>query len=208
MAATGLESEAARAHICRALSDGAIQIRVKLGKHTSSPMRPPERSLEGSLFIPMDLKPEDLDWANSRPTEAWKVPREAYRPPGYWHLDWIELFRADVTNVLCEAAAQSAPARQISDQPATATPDRSGTADIGCSESTVRNPSVARLGRRRGRRPLKLETTKEAMRRDIQAGRVTIDGLTNMFEKNLSEDYGVSRDTARKARDAVLSELS
>ena len=32
--------------------------------------------------------------------------------------------------------------------------------------------------------------------------------LENMLEKNLAANYGVSRDTARKARKAVLSELN
>jgi DNA-binding GntR family transcriptional regulator len=45
------------------------------------------------------------------------------------------------------------------------------------------------------------------MRNDIQQGRRTLAELEIMLEKNLSELYGVSRDTARKARRAVLSEF-
>jgi hypothetical protein len=45
------------------------------------------------------------------------------------------------------------------------------------------------------------------MRDDIQQGRRTVAQLEDMFEKDLSANYGVSRDTARKARKAVLSEL-
>jgi hypothetical protein len=45
------------------------------------------------------------------------------------------------------------------------------------------------------------------MRADIRLGRQTPDGLKDMLEKNLVTNYGVSRDTARKARDAVLSEM-
>jgi transposase len=44
------------------------------------------------------------------------------------------------------------------------------------------------------------------MRRDIREDRQTADTLNGMPEKNLASIYGVSRDTARKARDAVLSE--
>lgn len=44
------------------------------------------------------------------------------------------------------------------------------------------------------------------MRNDIQHGRHTVAELENMLEKNLATNYGVSRDTARKARDAVLLE--
>ena len=58
-----------------------------------------------------------------------------------------------------------------------------------------------------GRRPKKLDQVKEAMREDIRLGRKTPDGLRDMLEKELAAGYGVSRDTARKARDAVLSEM-
>ena len=46
------------------------------------------------------------------------------------------------------------------------------------------------------------------MRNDIQHGRYTVAQLENMLEKDLEANYGVSRDTARKARNAVLSELN
>jgi DNA-binding GntR family transcriptional regulator len=46
------------------------------------------------------------------------------------------------------------------------------------------------------------------MRNDIQQGRLTVAELENMLEKDLAARYGVSRDTARKARNAVLSELN
>jgi DNA-binding GntR family transcriptional regulator len=45
------------------------------------------------------------------------------------------------------------------------------------------------------------------MRDDIQQGRRPVAELKNMLEKNLQEAYGVSRDTARKARRVVLSEF-
>ena len=40
------------------------------------------------------------------------------------------------------------------------------------------------------------------MKNDIRQGRRTVAELTNMREKDLAE-YNVSRDTARKARNAV-----
>jgi DNA-binding GntR family transcriptional regulator len=46
------------------------------------------------------------------------------------------------------------------------------------------------------------------MMNDIQQGLFTVAQLEDMREKNLDEKYGVSRDTARKARNAVLSELN
>ena len=46
------------------------------------------------------------------------------------------------------------------------------------------------------------------MRDHIRLGQLTPLELENMLEKNLATKYGVSRDTARKAREAVLSELN
>jgi hypothetical protein len=91
----------------------------------------------------------------------------------------------------------------------------------GAGLSTGENPiggdsssSTARVGpvpddrtRRGGRKPKKLEQAREAMRGDILAGRLTSVGLRDMLEKDLAASYGVSRDTARKARDVVLSEM-
>ncbi|MGO9047646.1 MAG: hypothetical protein ACLQFW_12280 [Xanthobacteraceae bacterium] len=73
--------------------------------------------------------------------------------------------------------------------------------DIVRSAVTLTEP------RRRGPKPTKLEKTKEKMRRDVQEGRQTADALENMLEKDLASSYGVSRDTARRARNAVLSEI-
>jgi hypothetical protein len=67
--------------------------------------------------------------------------------------------------------------------------------------------AVAPEVRRRGPKPRKLEKTKQAMKRDTREGRLTPTGLREMLEKALEERYGVSRDTARKARNAVLSEI-
>jgi DNA-binding GntR family transcriptional regulator len=43
---------------------------------------------------------------------------------------------------------------------------------------------------------------------DLRHGRRTPAELETMLEKNLAATYGVSRDTARKARTAVLAELN
>jgi hypothetical protein len=76
------------------------------------------------------------------------------------------------------------------------------------THSVANSPTPARthLARPRGRKPKKLARVKEAMMEDIRLGRQTPNGLKNMLEKDLVAGYGVSRDTARKARDAVLSE--
>lgn len=112
VAATGCSQEEVEADICGAMIDGAIKIRCKPRKHLHSPMRPPKTPLEGIFQVPDDLKPDDLDWANSRPTQPWLVPRGAYRPCGHWHLDWIKLLKADVTNALCSAPGKAKPASE------------------------------------------------------------------------------------------------
>jgi len=68
-------------------------------------------------------------------------------------------------------------------------------------------PAPTHSARPRGRRPKKLDQVKAAMREDIRHGQKTPDGLKNMLEKDLATGYAVSRDTARRARDAVLSEM-
>jgi hypothetical protein len=73
--------------------------------------------------------------------------------------------------------------------------------------ATGRIAPTAAGGRRRGKPPLKLEAVKRAMKSDLESGRRTSDDLRAMLEKNLSEAYNVSRDTARRARAAVLSEF-
>jgi hypothetical protein len=45
------------------------------------------------------------------------------------------------------------------------------------------------------------------MRGDIRDGQRTAESLRAMLEKELETTYGASRDTARKARTAVLSEF-
>jgi hypothetical protein len=64
-----------------------------------------------------------------------------------------------------------------------------------------------RVGKR-GPKPVKLEATKTRMRDDLANGRLTKMELRDMNEEALAETYGgVSRETARKARDAVLLEF-
>jgi hypothetical protein len=75
------------------------------------------------------------------------------------------------------------------------------------SIATSPTPAPTHSARPRGRRPKKLDQVKAAMREDIWLGQKTPDGLRDMLEKDLAAGYGVSRDTARRARDAVLSEM-
>jgi hypothetical protein len=71
------------------------------------------------------------------------------------------------------------------------------------SSAGSKNSAEANLKRPRGARPKKLERVKEAMRNDIRQGRRTWAELSDMHEKDLAAEYQVSRDTARKARNAV-----
>jgi hypothetical protein len=64
-----------------------------------------------------------------------------------------------------------------------------------------------RVGRR-GPKPVTLEATKTKMRDALVNGRLTKTELRGVKEESLAKHYGgVSRETARKARDAVLSEF-
>lgn len=60
---------------------------------------------------------------------------------------------------------------------------------------------------RSGRKPEKRELTKAAMRSDLQEKRLTRAELEGMTEVGLAARYRVNRETVRKAREAVLSEL-
>jgi hypothetical protein len=95
------------------------------------------------------------------------------------------------------SAASTKPANHLA-------PD--GTIPIPCAAS--KSPVKAGLGRPRGAKPKKLEQVKEAMRNDIRQGRRTVAELSNMREKVLAAEYGVSRDTARKARVGICREFN
>jgi hypothetical protein len=83
-----------------------------------------------------------------------------------------------------------------------------GVSDGIAQPATIKEPpSIAFNVRKRGRLPLKLQQAKEAMQRDLHEGRENLASLRAMLEKNLAQKYGVSRDTARKARRGVLSEF-
>ena len=59
------------------------------------------------------IKPADLDWEQSRPLKPWLVKRGKYELAGFWILDWIELSRTDVANVLCAGGqAEGTPSPQ------------------------------------------------------------------------------------------------
>ena len=114
--------------------------------------------------------------------------------------------------VLKEAVLDFARRRELP-PPSWWTDDISVSADAGVTTKDTRSiaaspiPAPTHSARPRGRRPKKLNQVKEAMRQDIRLGRRTPDGLRDMLERELVAGYGGSRETARKARDAVLVEM-
>ena len=199
----------AKERICQAIADRVVNIRGKL-KEDRNKLHTSNAVLAGGEFrIPHDIKPEDLDWENSRPLKLWEVQAARSRVRGLWHLAWIELSSAEVTQHLCRPETQGEAAQDaLSDvgtpsgrQPA---PESSGS-PLGVETALSGSTGPAR---RRGPRPLRLERTINTMRTDIEEGRRSVSEIQNMLEKRLSEIYGVSRDTARRARNAVLSEFS
>jgi hypothetical protein len=71
-------------------------------------------------------------------------------------------------------------------------------ATSGAPDSPVLRPA-------RGQKPYKREMVEQAMGSDIREGRLTLVDLQKMLEKEVASKYDVSRDTARKARNAVVS---
>jgi hypothetical protein len=79
------------------------------------------------------------------------------------------------------------------------------TADV---RDVLCNAGIPTNTRNAGRKPTKLEQTKTAMRDDIKSKKLTPGQLKEMLQKNLAERYNVSRETACKAREEVLSEIN
>jgi hypothetical protein len=82
-----------------------------------------------------------------------------------------------------------------------------GTAVHPSGEKTSQKNNGPVISKPRGRRPKVLPRVIEAMRRDIAAKINTIEDLRNEKEESLAYSYGCSRDTARKARNELLSEV-
>jgi hypothetical protein len=200
IATCGLSKEQAQIEICRAIADRAVRIWIKPRMRATTHTTVSETLVGDELEIPTELNPEDFDWEASRPVNPWLVRRGKFRPAGHWHLAWIKLFSADVTSFLCAAKVR---VEATSENAATGAcqPAPPGL------RSAIAVSGAAGSARRRGRRPQKFEQTCDAMGDDIQQGRCTATDLKEMLEKVLVERYGVSRDTARRARAAVLSEI-
>lgn len=112
----------AQTNLCQAIKDKTVRVRAKLGLHADGIRTMADTILEGEEFsIPPDLRPEDINWDSSRPLKPWPVPRGERAPRGFWHLEWIEVFAADVTKVFGLATTEdSAPAPKTMRKPARA----------------------------------------------------------------------------------------
>ena len=207
MNATGMSKEAAQADICCAIADGAIKIRIKPERrqidsfHTSN-------VYDGKDFhIPNKIKTENLNWERSCPIQPWPVQRGIGLPPGLWYIEWIELFVSDVTRELCSTGSQSDAGGHASGTVGTTVTSAPALESSGVGSDAGPQRAAVDQSRRRGARPKKFEQARNAMRNDIQQGRLTVSQLEDMLEKELSARYSISRDTARKARNAVLLEF-
>jgi Bacterial regulatory proteins, gntR family len=178
---SGVNEQQAKIDICNAVADHKIAVRVVIEK--SHQFDGGKTYSAGNVGVPPRLDPVDFDWTHSRPLKPWSigpVPPQHYTWISPWQdrpISLIELSTADVNSVFC------------------------GDTKPNPSDEHLVNPRSA------GRKPRKLERVKEAMKRDIRDGKHTATTLRNMREKNLAEEYDVSRDTVRKARDQVLSKF-
>jgi hypothetical protein len=102
----GVPEDKAKTDICNAIADRKIRVRFLVAK-----------AEECSLFfemvtvgtvrhgeevdIPSPLTPGDFNWGLSRPLKPWQRIGGWLRALwGWWHFQWLELSRADVTKVL------------------------------------------------------------------------------------------------------------
>ena len=127
--------------------------------------------------------------------------RDLLLPGGAWtlHLDRIVVLKEAALDFARRHALP--PPSWWSDAVAAST--KSAPLDTVIQKPSAASKNQASLKRRRGAKPEKLGRVKEAMKNDIRQGRRTVTELSNMREKDLAAEYDVSRDTARKARNAV-----
>lgn len=132
VAATGIDEAQAKRKICTAIGERKVNIQVCAGTvHNGE-----------EFEIPADLTPSDFNWQKSRPlrpwrlktdevsrreeAEAWSAAAESSRvmwrvrtgrldplsPAPPLSVDWIELFKDDVTKVLCSGERANSKAQE------------------------------------------------------------------------------------------------
>jgi hypothetical protein len=130
MQAAELSIDEAQTKICRAIADRAINIRGKLANHHTKPIVSDAVLQGGDFEIPTTINPEDLDWERSRPLRPWVVQLGRHNPAGYWDLEWIRLFREDVTKRLCQGGRVGETAHGARIEPGAMTTSQAGRADF------------------------------------------------------------------------------
>ncbi|MGY4615464.1 hypothetical protein ACVWZ4_000691 [Bradyrhizobium sp. USDA 4472] len=115
--ASGCSQEQARSDVCCALSDGVIALRAKLARHPIRLLTSTEVICGKQLEIPTDLKPNDIDWQDSRPEKPWCLRDHPRLHHGPWYLERIELSTADVTaKLLPEVGPTASPSAPETDK--------------------------------------------------------------------------------------------
>src|SRR5437588_10447752 len=74
MKSTGVPLEQARSDLCKAMSDGDLDIRAKLDAHATRLQTSTVTVIGADLQIPTRLRPDDIDWVHSRPKQPWPLP--------------------------------------------------------------------------------------------------------------------------------------
>src|SRR5216684_2608916 len=124
---------------------------------------------------------------------------------------------SDITPEMLQRARRPDPARRLLGDPrppvhlrraALAVPQSSRRARLEWFEGAGLTGAIPASGSaplgKRGPKSGKRENTAAGMRKDVQDEMFTVNALRAMPEKELADRYGVSRDTARKARNDVL----
>jgi hypothetical protein len=101
--AAGVPEIEAKLDICRAIADKKIMIRVTIAERTSDI---PATLAEANIKIPLDLTPDEFDWANSRPLNPWPTGPRQWKSERHlfsWRsrpISLIEVCTGDVIKVL------------------------------------------------------------------------------------------------------------
>jgi hypothetical protein len=179
---SSVSEQQAKSDICNAVADRKIAVRVVVDKrHQLDGNR---TFSGGNVGVPPRLSATDFDWTESRPLMPWPIgpmPGQHYAWVRGWEdrpISLIELSTADVRDVLSNNAKTSGPHAHH------ASPHKPGP------------------------KPKLLNRIKGEMLRDLQEGRYSRTEFRDMLQKNLSEMYKASRNTVRKAREQVMSELN
>jgi hypothetical protein len=137
-----------------------------------------------------------LDWSELRDA----LERRGLRVSWCWY--------ADITPELLERSRQRPHGRSM--RPASAVPRSARRARPEWFEGAVVAGAIPPSGKpprgKRGPKSGKREMTAAAIRKDLHKI-LTVTALRTMPEKELADRYGVSRDTARKARNDALQSL-